>query len=171
MYPWSNSLLFGVRTVRTRGLREYNHNHNMQHQHRYSLHSATTAKDTARRNGTSKLYCLQEPIVLYYGRTAAGGARVGRGPALGGVCLRKRTDFSQTAVVHGARRDSPSSADKALRSTIELAIARRTTSADSESDIVVNVQVRNSGAMWPFFVQGVHRPKTDGVTETSRSST
>ena len=46
--------------------------------------------------------------------------------------------------MHGFRRDSPSSAETSLRSTIELAELYRTTSADLKTDIVVNVQVRNS---------------------------
>ena len=44
---------------------------------------------------------------------------------------------------------------KALRSPIELAIAHRTTSADSTDDVVVSVQVQKSGDILPFGVQAL----------------
>ena len=44
---------------------------------------------------------------------------------------------------------------KALRSPIELAIAHRTTSADSADDVVVSVQVKKSGDILPFGVQAL----------------
>ena len=44
---------------------------------------------------------------------------------------------------------------KALRSPIELAIAHRTTSADSADDVVVSVQVQKSGDILPFGVQAL----------------
>ena len=42
-----------------------------------------------------------------------------------------------------------------LRSPIELAIAHRTTSADSADDVVVSVQVKKSGDILPFGVQAL----------------
>ena len=42
---------------------------------------------------------------------------------------------------------------KALRSTLELAMAQGTTSPDSADDVVVSVQVQKSGAILPFGVQ------------------
>ena len=64
------------------------------------------------------------------------------GPGLG-----MGNDNSQTRLRSGTERDSPSTAEKSLvRSTIELAELYPTTSANSKTDSVVNVQVRNSAA-------------------------
>ena len=68
------------------------------------------------------------------------------GPFIGGSSLGKGNDSSETDVVRGFERDSPSTAEKSLRSTIELVELYRTTSADLKTDIVVNVQVRKSAA-------------------------
>ena len=64
------------------------------------------------------------------------------GPFIGGSCLGKGNDSSETRLRSGTRRDSPSSAEKSLRSWIELTELYPTTSADLKTDIVVNVQVR-----------------------------
>ena len=63
--------------------------------------------------------------------------------------LGKGNDSSETDVVRGFERDSPSTAEKSLRSWIELTELYPTTSADLKTDIVVNVQVRKSA---DFFV-------------------
>ena len=55
-------------------------------------------------------------------------------------------DNTQTRLVRGFERDSPSTAEKSLRSWIELVELCPTTSADLKTDIVVNVQVRYSAA-------------------------
>ena len=47
----------------------------------------------------------------------------------------------------------PSNADKTLRSPTQLAMARGTTKPDSKKHVVVSVQVRKSGDIWPFCVQ------------------
>ena len=57
------------------------------------------------------------------------------------------------AVVRDCRRGGPSNADKALRSPTQLAMARGTTKPDSTKHVVVSVQVRKSGDIWPFCVQ------------------
>ena len=76
-----------------------------------------------------------------------------RGPALSGVCLRKTIDFSQTRGRAGLPTRRPSNADKTLRSPTQLAMARGTTKPDSKKHVVVSVQVRKSGDIWPFCVQ------------------
>ena len=79
----------------------------------------------------------------------------GRGPALGGVCLGKSTDLSETRGRAGLPTRRSVHVVKALRSPIELAIAHPTlkrTSADSADDVVVSVQVRKSGDSLPFGV-------------------
>ena len=95
----------------------------------------------------------------------------GRGPDVGGVCLRKPTDSSQDRL----RRTLPTRRSvhivKALRSSIELAIAHRTTSADSKNDIVTSLQVRKSGDILPFCVHADRRRCRDGVTAAFRSMT
>ena len=70
-----------------------------------------------------------------------------------GVCLRKTTDFSQTRGRAGLPTRRPSNADKTLRSPTQLAMARGTTKPDSKKHVVVSVQVRKSGDIWPFCVQ------------------
>ena len=84
-----------------------------------------------------------------------GGHACGRGPALGGVCLGKSTDLSETRGRAGLPTRRSVHVVKALRSPIELAIAHRTTSADSADDVVVSVQVQKSGDILPFGVQAL----------------
>ena len=73
-----------------------------------------------------------------YGRSARSFRR-GPGPFIGGQSLGKGNDSSETDVVRGFERDSPSTAEKSLRSTIELGELYRTTLADLKTDVVVNV--------------------------------
>ena len=67
-----------------------------------------------------------------------------QGPFIGGSCLGKGNDSSETRLVRGFELDSPSTAEKSLRSWIELTELYPTMSADLKTDIVVNVQVRKS---------------------------
>ena len=80
-----------------------------------------------------------------------------RGPALSGVCLGKSTDSSETRGRAGLPTRRSVHVVKALRSWIELAMpmAHPTTCTkpDSKKHVVVSVQVRKSGDIWPFCVQ------------------
>ena len=69
-----------------------------------------------------------------------------RGPALSGVCLGIRTDFSQTRGRARLPTRRPSNADKTLRSPTQLATARGTTKPDSEKHVVVSVEAEKSAA-------------------------
>ena len=71
---------------------------------------------------------------------------IARGPALSGVCLGIRTDFSQTRGRARLPTRRPSNADKTLRSPTQLATARGTTKPDSERHVVVSVEAANSAA-------------------------
>ena len=70
----------------------------------------------------------------------------GLGPFIGGSCLGIGNDNSQTRLVRGFERDSPSTAEKSLRSLTGRRELSGTTSADLKTDVVVNVQVRKSAA-------------------------
>ena len=58
------------------------------------------------------------------------GGRGWPGPFIGGSSLGKGNDFSETGLRSLTERDSPSTAEKSLRSSIEIAKLYRTTSAD-----------------------------------------
>ena len=73
-----------------------------------------------------------------------------RGPALGGVCLGIRTDFSQTRVATRLPTRRSVHVVKALRSTLEIAIALGTTKSFFKFDDVVDLRVRKGGDILPF---------------------
>ena len=70
----------------------------------------------------------------------------GRGPALGGVCLGKTIDLSETRGFARLPTRRSVHVVKALRSWIELAMAHPTTSADSEKHVMVSLEAEKSAA-------------------------
>ena len=134
---------------------------------------------SSERHAASLSQTYSSPLPgLTTGRTVAGGAGLRlrrkikvwrascgrstrRGPALGGVCLGGiRTDFSQTRGCAGLPTRRSVHVVKALRSSIELAIAHRTASAlgrfrrrRRSQRAGPKMQVQKSGDIWPFCVQ------------------
>ena len=73
-----------------------------------------------------------------------------RGPALGGACLRKPTDLSQTRSATRLPTRRSVHAEKSLRSTLEIAIALGTTKSFFKFNDVVDLRVRKGGDILPF---------------------
>ena len=73
-----------------------------------------------------------------------------RGPALGGACLRKRTDLSQTRSATRLPTRRSVHAEKSLRSNLEIAIAHVTTKSFFKFGDVVDLRVRKGGDILPF---------------------
>ena len=73
-----------------------------------------------------------------------------RGPALGGACLGKSTDSSQTRSATRLPTRRSVHAEKSLRSNLEIAIALVTTKSFSKFDDVVDLRVRKGGDILPF---------------------
>jgi len=95
----------------------------------------------------SMLECCSAFRRLFFDSIAAGPRCISwQGPFIGGQSLGKGNDSSETDVVRGFERDSLSTAEKSLRSTIELGELYRTTLVDLKMDVVVNVQVQKSAA-------------------------
>ena len=111
------------------------------------MEGARTEKRNCDRTGRATFFCIENKGPMRF--------CLRRGPALGGVCLGKPTDSSQTRGRAGLPTRRSVHVMKALRSPIELAIAHRTTSADSTDDVVVSVQVQKSGDILPFGVQAL----------------
>ena len=98
-------------------------------------------------------------------------ARARRGPALGGVCLGKLTDSSETRVsVPIAARQSVHGMPLMVRA---LGGTRAEgTQLERRKKLQITSQERyTSASIWPFGVQAHADGRRDGVTEAFRSST
>jgi hypothetical protein len=99
------------------------------------------------------------------------------GPALGGVCLGKHNDSSQTPTNASIGADDVDAVQKALRSSMRLEILHRTTSADFSDASVSSREVKNSERFWcnscTVAVQRVdghgHVSSTGGSCRSGRS--